>query len=399
MKAPAELAWLTSLMQRLALPASGPRLLRIALFTLALLVLAALLLPAVPVRATFDDDLAGTGITPMATSSNDSRWVRDDIATFPVTDRPRVAWISGSSVLIRDGLSVQRVIPDLVNQALAQPADLYMYTLTGQRALDTYLLTQDAIARQPDLLVLTINPFWILNEQAVYYKANLFNRGASLWWNSRDWSKQLLLVPPSAHLWNIAGRHLPIIARRYDYQRALLTRVRGPRTGGSTQQESKQPARAFDYSQPLTFWIAQRKYKGDLSELAPDGADLNVALWQAEAMIASHPDSGVMPRELLEDLLQTIADSGIPAVLYMAPVAPELLENAAAAATYATLKARFQELTAPHQGPGLQILTDVPADISNSLEFADYLHLREPGRLPAWLAARIDTALAEGRQP
>jgi len=245
-----------------------------------------------------------------------------------------------------------------------------------------------------------LNPFWALNDKALFSSSMVFGHATEFWWNRRDWFRQFLLVPPRAHLWSFLGRRFPSIRKQFDYKRQLVAQVQ--RHLGTEAAEAlktlAQPANAgrrkeaghVTYKRAIVFWVAQRLCRDSFASLITQNG-LNLALFEACALAASEVDRATLATRTLRDTLRLLRDSGIPTLVYVAPVAPALSSDPAFAAAYRRVRKRLSTLGSEYRGPTLLFEAEFPAQVRASLVFDDYLHLTDPGALPYHLRDRIVT--------
>ena len=394
MKRPDDLNFLDPLLRMFAYEPSGWGVVRIAGWFAAFLVLSAVMAP--PRTTELPDH--GERMVTMHTFRNDPRWVRQDLARYPVEPAsPSIAWITGSSAFIygpgltgTERLETRELLPERVAERLERDHGVtprvYLHQLDARRLLDTATMTTDAIRRQPDAMVIVLNPFWSFNDQAIFHRTELMRQGAVLWWNRHDWTRQFLLVPPRTHLEHLVGRCLPLVGDRHDYgdlidfqgwARNMWSRTAPrPQTGPS-----------------LIFWVTHRDHDGDISTLREPNGALDILAWQATAMAQANPDPSAWPAKILDDLMEQVADSGIPTLVYVAPVSPELRKHPEAAAALDAANAGFTRLAERHQGEGIRFVTSFPPSVLDSLSFEDLLHLDNAGELPAFIEQELSDIL------
>lgn len=402
MALPRELEFLARPIGVFAYEPSWAGLLRIAAWTLCFLLLGGRLIPEPPVDVPNMNLLEGTRVIPMSTTEADPRWVRQDIKTFPKDKYVNIAWLTGSSALLlkpgkegADAWASVEFLPDKVNEVLENKfkieARTFLYLIASQRILDTYTMVLDAVSRKPDAIVLSLNPFWTFNNQAVFYRPSLFNRGADLWWNSDDWPWLFTLSPPSSHLWNWVGRHFRLLAARHDYQIYLIQRGKAligtdlkelrdkeaaPVKGGVEKRDTQ-----VEFRQPLMFWVLFRTYAGDLSYFFPHG-EVNVQAWQTAALRLANTNARTWPYSIVRKTLTTLRNSGIPAFVYIPPVSPEMNNNATAMESYDNVVSAIEELRRVYESDKLRIVTHFPKNVVDSMNFHDYMHVDKGGTFP-----------------
>ena len=384
---------------------------RIAGWTALFLLLFNLCVPSVPVIPAMQKNLEQEQIIGMSTSFSDPRWARGDIQTMHGDGKTAIAWIAGSSIRIPRGEviegqeTVYRFLPAEVAGVLkskyALDTQTYAYLLIARRALDTHTMVLDAVARKPDAIVLELNPFWDLNDWALFYRPNLMNKGASLWANRYDWPLILALTSPGNLLWAWFGRRFPLIENAADYLKAMARAlhrqtgfVRITKTVGE-----KKSARTLNYEAPLSFWLVHRVHSGDPSGLTGRDERSDVEAWQADAMARNDPDPRKLTYKTLRNTFQVLAASGIPALIYLAPASEKLRGFPEASRGYTSVRNTLRDLRRSRTSSNkMKIIIDLPAEVEASLSYRDLLHLEKEGRLPEYLAGEMSTLLERERE-
>ena len=103
----------------------------------------------------------------------------------------------------------------------------------------------------------------------------------------------------------------------------------------------------------------------------------------------------ILPNLEQERMMRDLVASGVPALVYCAPVAPDLAEFPAAAAAHAEVLKALADLRAAYESPHLRIVVEIPQQITDELSFRDLLHLEATGtgRLPDYLATELAALL------
>jgi hypothetical protein len=351
----------------------------------------------------------------MSTTAADPRWVRQDIKTFPKDKYINIVWLDGSASYFlkagekgADAWASVEFLPDKVNEVLEDKfkveARILLYLIASRRILDTYTMVLDAVSRKPDAIVLSLDPFWTFNAQAVFFRPSVFNRGAGLWWNSDDWPWLFTLNSPSSHLWNWAGQHFPLLVARHDYQIDLIQRskaligtdlkgLRDKKAAPVKGKVEKNDAQV-EFNQPLMFWVLFRTYGGDLSYFFPDG-EVNVQAWQTAALRLASNEARTWPYSIVRKTLTTLRNSGIPAFVYIPPVSPEMNNNATAMESYDIVVSAIEELRPEYESDKLRILTHIPKNVVDSMSFQDYLHVDKGGTFPEFLSEQLSKFLVK----
>lgn len=383
-------------------------LVRIAGWTLFFLLILSAILPQTGVRLRYEKEILAQGIYPIMADPADPRWARPDI--IPKSERKTdIIWIAGSSVLIppdrfaEEGeQTIYDHLPARVKDVLKQEYNIETRTrmsmLLARRALDTYTMTLDAISRQPDFMVVILNPFWDLNEQSVFFKRELFNPGISLWAKRGDW-RLVALARPAHMLWALAGSHIPVLRDGYDRMLAFEEMVEKHKLVPDLNLKPKKTKLFADlkYDQPLTFWIVQRFLDGNTQEIESHPGKFDAKMWQLLNLISMRLDREKgWADHYTNKTLQTISESGIPSLVYLAPLSERVSAQPEAYDKYAQVVQRINEMKKTYEHNNLKIITTLPREVEFSMSHVDFLHMDEPGKLSDFLAGEI-AAMIESR--
>ncbi|MDB4470719.1 hypothetical protein N9063_00385 [Deltaproteobacteria bacterium] len=370
-------------------------LLRVAGWTILFLGLTSAVLPQLPVKTLYQDSLLDTTVTSMMTEKNDLRWVRDDFRSFPKGEHLNVVWISGSSIKLKSGGRDSKLefLPQKIDQLMTDKHGVstrsYLYSLSGRRLLDTYTMVKDALTRNPDVLVLTINPFWVYNSKAIFLDQEVFNSGAQLWWNKYDWPWQFTLASPSNHLYSLIGRHSVLFSASRDYFALMDSGFKGLVGVGlkppPQKLAKKHRSKKKKLSQPLKFWLQYQLRDGYIEHTKLSRSPV---VWQAAAISQSNTSPSSWASVILSQILETIKNSNIPTLLYVAPVSPEMKE-ADALTSYKAIMEEMQKLQRDYDNNNFRFIIGMPSEVEKSIIFRDYLHQSSPGNLPQLLSGKL----------
>lgn len=377
MKLPNELALLNRLLNQFEYKSSPTGLIRITLWTLFFLTVISQFLPQKNIS------LKKEQVALMINRSNSSEWIRSDLKKFPKENDLNIAWVSDSSIILGNKLK-KRYLPEIVNYMMASNSEViphsFVYSAISGRILDTYGMVNDALAREPDVLVLTLNPFWAYNNKAVFFRKALFNHGAKAWWNSSDWMWQFTLVTPSNHLFNILGRHFSVIANRKKLLKKLTpTLTKFKKIQSKTNQ--------IKFRQPSKFWLLFQSFNGNIEKIYTK-RKMNVNAWQLAAISQANTSDETWNSELLNNIMLNIKKSNIPTLIYVAPIASNMTDREALN-SYENVLNAVDLLKNRFENDRIKFIISFPDEIYNSLNHRDYLHLKDPGKLPAFLAQQI----------
>ncbi len=312
------LAWLQ---ERLGYAATKWSIVRIAAVAVAGLLLASLVVPprpgdlaATPYNAQLGTDTTRNVALPLG-----------DTRGFAPTQRPgdyQIAWIGGSETMAV-GSKTRAFIPQLVTDQIktvdGRPVSTDIYYLNAVRLADELAALSSALAAKPDLVVVTLNPVWVMNDLAVqqwgYLDQTLLQR--SIWPPSR-WPVAASLVSPGDVGWKglswlsprAVGERLPWGVDLADQTDALA--FLEPVQGGV----SSEPATGLQQlaeRRPVDFWFSQFK---------PSNQGTSLAARQLGILERQVASTSSFNRTVLQQMFEMVSRAGVDAYFYMPPIDP-----------------------------------------------------------------------------
>lgn len=350
--------------------------------------------PSTEPKLPYLKEMKSAGITPLATTPSDPRYMRLDQSTVPDNS---IIWVGGSSLAIKEeGSEEYTYLPSQVETNTNQ----YLSIKMGSRLLDTYTMTLDAIKRKPDALFIAFNPFWIMNDNAFFFKTNIMNSGTSLWNNKTDWPLIPLLSSPGNMLWSVIGKHHKVIGNGYDYLKILVPKtIQKPKKNKPSDIKPLQGRQKIvnktitvknklSYNKPIIFWIDQRFEKHKETRFN------DTSIWQEKIMTYQNPAHSILAQDILKNLFYHIKQSNIPTLVYLAPTNYNLTETSALS-SYRAVQAQVNTIADTYKSNNIRLIA-LPEWVYDSLIFKDYLHLSDSGELPHYLSAQINMIM-EGK--
>ena len=379
---PQDLKFLERLIKTFALTPSWFSLARIFTWFLFFVIVLHFVVPSITPNLPHTQNMQAVGLTPLATTPSDPRYTRLDMGK---SINNSIAWVAGSSITIKpDEGNNYTYLPAEVQAFLPEDTQQYVSLKMASRLLDTYTMTLDVIDREPSAIVLLLNPFWIMNDKSSFFKTNMMNRGASAWLNKTDWTMIPLLTSPGNLLWASAGKHHNLIGNGYDYLKlAMPTKPTKKKQTTPIEKPKK-----LSYNQPLLFWISQRY------DTKTDFTAFDTKQWQAKAMAQNNIEESVLGQQLLSQLFSKIKTSNIPTLIYMPPVSDKL-ERTEAREAYYTVIHQVRAIGKENNAENIYFINHIPKSITKTMEFTDYLHLKNSGKLPEFLGGQISAMMNE----
>ena len=354
---------------------------RIAAWACLFLYLFAIVLPEPQPTRTDPISTGRPDVVPMKWEEGDLKWTREK-PDLP-GKRAMIAWVADSSAKVigvdpLTGSTVVQALPTQIMNLLDKDdnkLDMLFYYTKARREAETYALLLEAIAQNPDAIVMTLNPFWVYNRYAFAQADSLF--GTAL--NHRGLNLDHLvfstfLVNPRDTAFGLVGNHFRLFRDNLGYHRLFVHD-----TSSSAARTSK-PNELIDvyFKYPLDFWLDMGgSWHGDRVR---------------KLMTVSNPEKAYWNRYFLRLELERLTESGIPTYIYLAPVSPELMTSQEDADNYLVVMDALQRFFA-NSPPNIRFDLKIPPEIVASIKFGDLYHYKDSGMLPDFLASKIQDTL------
>ena len=366
--------------------------LRILLVTALSLALASWLLPARPGDLSLDPYNREFH---SAKSRNVSLPIGDTRGFAPVHRRGtfEVAWVGGSETL-RVARGDRRFIPELVGDRVGRVDGRRIWTdvyfLNAIRMADELAALEAALASKPDLVVVSLNPLWVLNDLGVQqwsYLDGVLARHAT--WPPSHWPVAASLASPGDVGWTVLSAASRPIRDRYEWGVDLAAR-----TGGWTfltsvpdrHPQARTGLGTLAGVRPVDFFLHHSP-----AVHLPPGADLTrirASVLEREAASASTFNAHV-----LRQMLSAARRAGVVAYFYMPPINQDAYADPQVAGWLTTVSRRLAEAT---RGQTTDRVVLDPAGLQRRLpamRFADLVHIFRPGPEVNVLAQDLCTLL------
>jgi hypothetical protein len=255
----------------------------------------------------------------------------------------KISWIGGSEIL---GVKPrhQSMIPGLVNNRIksvdGKPARTDVYFQNAMRLADELSSLHRALATRPDLVVVSLNPVWVLNDLAVQqwgYMDGLLARGSV--WPPADWPVAASLVSPGDVGWKGLSSLFGSIDDRLYWGTKLtaktadigfLDKVKGGLEPAPTGLG------ALGLRRPVDFW--QEKYGGVPATAPVDDKQLSVLKRGVESQ-------STLNQKVLQDMFAAVRRAGVKAYFYVPAISPKIYARADARRYIAELRAQLAAAT------------------------------------------------------
>lgn len=390
--------FLTFLHDRVGFVVSGWSVVRIAAVSVAALVLASAAVPAQPGDldgSPYNDTLRTSQVRNVALPLGDPRGFDPTSSS----DAFRVAWIGGSETMAV-GPRTRAFIPGLVGQRIGtvdgETFSTDLYYLNAIRLADELSALSTALSSKPDLVVISLNPVWVLNDLAVQQWSYLdgdLARG-SLWPPSR-WAVAASLVSPGDIGWRVLSSVSPsLVGDRFEWGVDLGTQTAA--WSFLDVVEPTSPPRADGLAtlatrRPVDFWF---------SYFEPTSTGTSLALTQLRIMEREVASRSSFNRVVLRQMFEMVRSAGVDAYFYVHPIDPKVYAEPAARRYVAKLRAGLSEATAGQTSDRIHFDPQGLQDRVIPSGYRDIAHVLDGTNEADVLARDLCALLSDtGRQP
>lgn len=392
-------------MPRFAYDASWPGLLRIAAWTALFVWLAGTLAP--PLKHELQPKKGETAEARLvATIAEDPRYIN----TLPRAPGFNIQWVMDSTagIFIPHPEVPQtsigyKLIPAVVVEELkaAVPDEKFTFDVSVRPYLggvEFYSAAAAAIAARPDMIVMSVSPFNLLDSHEIVQRTAHLSRASALWArHPQSWAWMPFIPSPANHLWALLGQHFTAIRDSSVHKGAIDALVFNMRIRPPALQVIRFPE---GVGRNLIFWICE----GILKTGCPDyiysgGKTQDMQLWYREKLKIADLDGKGLSRSAWNKSLEILHESGLPVFIYQIPTGNILQDKLA----YDNL-ARFNQIleadAEKYKNTNVHIVSQVTKDVIDTVKFRynDNEHLSEGGRFPAYLGQQIWHILQQHRR-
>jgi len=364
-------------------------LLRIGGWCIVGLVIIALVVPARPgdpARSPYRAQLSSPTVFEIGAPRGDERGFYPSPRS---NNQFQIAWVAGSSI---QGVDPERrtFLPAELQHQLhtidGQEVTIDIYFLSGMRIIDELGAVMKAIDSNPDMLVVTLNPLWVLNDRAIQGWDNLDGQlviGAAT--SPATWPLLLSVVSPSDILWASAGVRINVFEDRYHWGVKLKDRFGDwspleiqPRHDPS--EEPSELAQVAAMQIPVFFWD---KYDNIVSD------DVQGTDRQAAAFKYAADSQSPTARAALRSLLDQINESAIPTYLYLAQYDDEIVAQPVVDQALDTVEDDLAEITAGYLSDLMVIRSESAIRAVGDMDFRDAIHVYDVAPLTEHLYSEL----------
>ena len=364
-------------------------LLRISAWCIAGLMIVALVIPSRPgdpTRSPYQAQLSSPAVYEIGAPRGDERGFYPSQRS---NDQFRIAWVAGSSI---QGVDPERrtFVPAELQHQLhtinGREVSIDIYFLSGMRIIDELGAVIKAIDSNPDMLVVTLNPLWVLNDRAIQGWDNLDGQlfiGAGT--SPKTWPLLLSIVSPSDILWASAGLHVNAFEDRYHWGVKLRDQFGDwspleiqPRTDPG--EEPPELAQVAAMQIPVFFWD---KYDNIVSD------DVQGPNRQAASFKYVVESRSPTARAALRSLLDRIKESGIPTYLYLAQYDDEIVAQPVVDQALDAVEDDLAKITAQYLSNLVVMRTESAIRAVGDMDFRDAIHVYDVAPLTEHLYSEL----------
>jgi hypothetical protein len=393
--------WLATLQSRLGYRPSWASLVRIAGWLLIGLIVIDMVLPD-RARDLATDRYNVAAPDPWVRSVTAERGDPRGFTPSPNDGVFKIAWVGGSEIQsIGDG--VYTFLPIAVRRHLAavdyQPVSIDMYFVSGIRLADEYAAVLAAIEADVDLLVVSLNPVWVLNDLAVQgwdnLDSTLVRRTVT---EPRSWPVVGSLAGPGDALWSFGAAGFDVINDRYQWGTRLQARVDELSlldppdvTADEDSTNLSELDRIRDMQIPVEFWS---RYDPTVDPSEP------LAVRQAALFERSASSRSSFNDAILDRIGEAVTASGVPTFVYTAAVSDVVLDDTNIAVHLRTIEQRLADHADAFESELVGYDPQTIARRAPGMTFNDVVHVADLGPLAEVLSDDLCRLLVStGHQP
>jgi hypothetical protein len=234
----------------------------------------------------------------------------------------RIAWIGGSEMLgVKPGHVA--VVPGLVNDRIGavdgRRTQTDIYFLNAIRLADELAALHRALATKPDMVVISLNPVWVLNDLAVQqwgYLDGLIARGSI--WPPSSWPVAASLVSPGDVGWKALSSVSGAVNDRLFWGTKFTAKTSNlsflDKVVGGTEPPLTDLGK-LALRRPVDFW--HEHYSA-----APQGSSLTAT--QLSILKRGVSSESSMNNRVLQEMFATARRAGVDTYFYMPAIAPQV---------------------------------------------------------------------------
>jgi hypothetical protein len=314
--------------------------------------------------------------------------------------RLRLAWIGASESQLGTNIGEMALsLPMITADRLAEIRDgnvnVYYYLQNGGRFLDVYTFLLDALERDPDVVVITVNPIWTYSDIGMFGNTTVFDNRSDLWFSSTDWPLWLGVTSPSSHFLTHVGNRVPLVMAPETFRRevnAAQERMFGKPLAQAKGKVSHEYF--YDRDSPIGFWLNQTTTRSNnpRPDLKKDPQWL-LRQYQADILERANTSTDSFAAVTFRKIDKLLAKKRVPILFFRAPMSPRVEDDLPAAEGYERVAMAIEALEQNKSGDNMKFVARIPQPVLNSMLFIDMIHASDFGTLDDYLAKQIDALL------
>jgi hypothetical protein len=324
-----------------------------------------------------------------------------DTRGWDPTSRPkqfRISWIGGSETLGVGGKH-RAYIPQVVSKAIStvdgKQISTDVFYLDAIRLSDELSALGTALASKPDMVVISLNPVWVMNDLAVqpwdYLDGNLALHGAK---SPATWPVLASLVSPGDVGWKALSELSSAVDDRYDWGVKLTDKTSGLSFLHEVKN-AKQPALsklgALALRRPVDFFAEHGKVSQPNETLSDSQLDI---------LVREDSSKSAFNKTVLRAMFDLVDRAGVDTYFYMAPINPTTYQTPKGKKYLGKLRTLLAEATAGRTNAHVVFDPQGLQDRVPPTGYEDLVHVLDPRPEAGVLADDLCSLLRTwGRDP
>lgn len=262
----------------------------------------------------------------------------------PNRNRFKIAWIGGSETLAvgsKTGAFIPRLVSEQIGSVESRKVSTDIYFLNAIRVADELAALSSALSSKPDLVVISLNPVWVLNDLAAqqwnYLDGALARQSV---WPASRWVVGASLLSPGDFGWRVlSSTSPPLIGDRFEWGRNVAEQTGGLSFLDVVTDAEPPPTTELGElasRRPVDFWFSR-------FEPSNKGTSLPVRqLSLLEREVASKSD---LNEAVVRQMFEMVRSAGVDTYFYMHALDPTVYAEPDAKRYISDLRNNLAELT------------------------------------------------------
>lgn len=390
--------FLAFLRRRIGFVPTGWSLVRITLVVIVALFVAGFIVSPRPGNlstAPYNKAFASTEVRNVALPLGDPR----GFDPTPNGNSFKIAWIGGSETLgvgPKTGAFIPRLVSEQIGSVKGKKVSTDIYFLNAIRVADELAALSSALASKPDLVVISLNPVWVLNDVAAQQWSYLDGALArqSVWPPSR-WVVGASLLSPGDVGWQVLSAvSPPLISDRFEWGRDVAEQTSGLSFLDVVMDAQPPPPTELGRlasRRPVDFWFSRFKASHPGTSLP----EQQLSLLEREIASPSELNDAVV-----RQMFEMVRSAGVDTYVYVHAIDPKVYAKPDAKRYISQLRAKLAELTKGETSAHIVFDPEGLQDRVAPTKYRDIVHVRDGRNEAAVLTTDLCALLRSmGRQP